>query len=105
LVTRCRASVAKSGDAARKCPEGTQCATALRIPAEAIFQTASSFEIIEEYPSDKYLPNYLIRGEYNGFVFHFQAAADVADKNIRIVPPYVPNPDEWDCELRRRIQA
>jgi len=72
------------------------------IGAEAVLQAVDSYEVIEEYSEDKYLPSYLIRAEHGGSVFHIHAAADVDGDNVRIVTAYVPNPLEWDSELRTR---
>jgi hypothetical protein len=67
--------------------------------------TSSTLEITEAYPRDKYLPSYLLRGVSDGRVFHVQIAADVDGENIRVVTMYIPDPDEWDEELRcRRIR-
>ena len=63
-----------------------------------------TFEIIESYPDDKYLPSFLVRGESAETIFHAHIAADVEGENIRIVTMYAPNPREWDANLRvRRI--
>jgi hypothetical protein len=62
-------------------------------------------EIIEEYPDDKYLPSFLLRGEAAGSVFHTQIATDVEGSNVRVVTMYIPDPDEWDAGFRvRRIR-
>ncbi len=55
-----------------------------------------SFEVIESYPDDKYLPSFLIRGEAGSAIFHAQIATDVQDNNVRVVTMYTPEPDEWD---------
>ena len=62
----------------------------------------ATLEILEAYPQDKYLPSFLVRGEFGEFVFHAQIATDVEGKNIRIVTMYTPDPDEWDEGLRLR---
>lgn len=72
------------------------------IPREAILDSASTFEIIESYPEDKYLPSYLIRSEFEGRVFHVLIAADVEQSNVRIVTAYTPDPEEWDDSFRER---
>ena len=61
-----------------------------------------TLEIIETYPQDKYLPSFLLRGEFNESVFHIQVATDVEGENIRIVTMYLPDPHGWDAELRTR---
>jgi hypothetical protein len=75
------------------------------IGREILFEGIGSLEIIEYYPDDKYMPSYLLRGEFEGRVFHVQIAADVSGHNVRVVTLYLPDPDEWDSECRaRRIQ-
>ena len=64
--------------------------------AEVLLRAISTFEIIESYPEDKYLPSFLVRGEWEGSVFHAQIATDVEGDNVRVVTIYVPDPDEWD---------
>ena len=67
-----------------------------------ILGAANSFEIIEAYPEDKYLPSYLVRAEHRGLVFHVHIATDVVGDNVRIVTAYLPEPTQWDEEFRRR---
>jgi len=70
-----------------------------------LLKGADSLEIIESYPDDKYLPSFLVRGEFEGRVFHAQIATDVEAWNVRVVTMYVPVQDEWDSGLRvRRVQ-
>lgn len=61
-----------------------------------------TFEIIESYPEDKYLPNFLLRAEAARTAFHAHIATDVEGENVRVVTMYVPNPREWDAGLRVR---
>jgi hypothetical protein len=70
--------------------------------SEMLVAAANSFEIIESYPDDKYLPSFLVRGEAEGVIFHAQIATDLIDNNVRIVTMYVPEPDEWDDSFRFR---
>ncbi len=69
---------------------------------DMIVTAIDSFEVIEQYPKDKYLPSYLIRAEEEALVFHVHIATDVAENNVRIVTAYIPDPSEWDKELRKR---
>jgi len=48
------------------------------------------------------LPSFLLRGEFEGRVFHAHVATDVEGENIRIVTMYTPDPKEWDEGLRFR---
>ncbi len=72
------------------------------ISAEMLLNAAASFEIIEPYPDDKYLPSYLVRAEWKGAVVHAQIATDVEGGNVRVVTMYVPNPAEWSEDFRIR---
>jgi uncharacterized protein DUF4258 len=73
-----------------------------RLTAEMLHDATATLEVIEAYPDDKYLPSFLVRGEFEGCVFHAQIATDVEGANIRIVTMYTPDPDEWDEGLRVR---
>jgi hypothetical protein len=70
--------------------------------SEILLKGAGSLEVIESYPDDKYLPSFLLRGEFEGRVFHTQIATDVEALNIRVVTVYRPSPEEWDSEFRTR---
>jgi hypothetical protein len=49
-----------------------------------ILGAVNSFEVIEQYPEDKYLPSYLIRAEHEGLIFHVLIATDVFANNSRM---------------------
>jgi hypothetical protein len=72
------------------------------LESEVLLKAVASLEIIESYPDDKYLPSFLVRGEFEGCVFHAQIATDMEALNVRIVTMYIPAPDEWDSECRTR---
>jgi hypothetical protein len=72
------------------------------IPREAILASTESYEIIEEYPEDKYLPSYLVYAEHDGEVFHVQIATDVAGDSVVIVTAYRPTPDTWESDFKTR---
>ncbi len=73
--------------------------------SEMLLKGADSLEIIEMYPDYKYLPSFLLRGEFQGRVFHAQIATDAEASNVRVVTMYVPVPEEWDPGFRiRRVQ-
>jgi len=72
------------------------------ISREAILDSVDSYEIIEEYPEDKYLPSYLIYAEYKGEVIHIQIATDIENDNIRIVTSYKPTLDKWESDFKTR---
>jgi len=73
-----------------------------KLNAETLCEAVSTFEIVEAYPHDKYLPSFLIRAEARGLVFHAHVAADVEGGNVRVVTMYTPNPEEWDNDGRIR---
>jgi hypothetical protein len=73
--------------------------------AQMLVAAVASFEIIESYPEDRYLPSFLVRGETQDVVFHAHIATDVRGENVRIVTMYLPQPDEWDEGLRVRRRS
>lgn len=72
------------------------------IPREAILDAVESYEIIEAYPGDKYLPSYLVLGRSAGEGFHVLFAADVEGNNVRVVTAYRPSGAEWKDDLKTR---
>ena len=76
------------------------------LTTEMVLKGTASLEIIESYADDKYLPSFLLRGIFEGRVFHVQIATGGVAKNVRIVTVYVPSPLEWDSDCRtRRVQS
>lgn len=69
------------------------------ISRREIVDAVDSYEVVEDYPHDKYLPSYLILAAE---AFHVLFAADVADDNVRVVTAYRPDPNEWKPDLRTR---
>jgi hypothetical protein len=59
-------------------------------------------EIIEEYPTDKYLPSFLLYAQLGAKIFHVQIAIDVQGDNVRIITAYQPDPSEWSEDLKKR---
>jgi hypothetical protein len=72
------------------------------ITRQAILQSHESYEILEEYPKDKYLPSYLVYSEDQGDIFHILFAVDLEGVNVRIVTAYRPKPEEWEAGFRTR---
>ena len=64
--------------------------------------SVNSYEIIEKYPEDKYLPSYLIYAKYREEVFHIQIAIDKENNSVRIVTTYKPTLDKWENDLKTR---
>ena len=73
-----------------------------QISRDEILAAVDSYQLVEEYPDDKYLPSYLVKA---ASVFHVLFATDVADHNVRVVTAYRPDPEEWFPDLiRRRVR-
>ena len=72
------------------------------ISRNTLLTCLDTYEIIESYPSDKYLPSYLVRSEHKGELLHILFAADVQADNIRIITAYRPNLEEWEDGFRIR---
>ncbi len=74
------------------------------ISRHAIIDSYDRYEIIEQYPKDKYCPSYLVRSEYKDVILHILFAADVKADNIRIITAYRPTLEEWEdgFKIRRR---
>ena len=72
------------------------------IPRETILSSVDAYEIIEEYPEDKYLPSYLIYTEYRADVVHILIAVDSTDDMVTIITAYRPDREEWERDLRTR---
>ncbi len=75
------------------------------ISREKIFESVSNFEIIEEYPKDKYLPSYLIYSQDQGSIFHVLFAVDVLGDNVRVITAYYPDTEEWEEDLKIRRKS
>jgi hypothetical protein len=72
------------------------------IPRELIMASTETYEVIEAYPDDKYLPSYLVWATHEGVVFHVLFATDVVNRNARVVTAYHPSIEEWDQNLKKR---
>ena len=62
----------------------------------------SNYEVIEEYPGDKYLPSYLIYSEFQGEQIHILFAIDTEADNVRIITAYRPSTTQWEEDLKTR---
>lgn len=69
------------------------------VSREFILNAADSYELVEAYPGDKYLPSYLVLARQPGDAIHVLFAADVEGDNVRVVA-YRPSPDEWSNDLK-----
>lgn len=72
------------------------------IPREEILAPADSYELVEAYPGDKYLPSYLVLARHRVDTFHVLFAADVEGDNVRVVTSYRPDLQEWEPDLKTR---
>ena len=70
------------------------------ISRESIVSAVDTFELVEAYPDDKYLPSYLLLGRAGADAFHVLFAADVEDDNVRVVTAYRPDAAEWQDDLK-----
>jgi hypothetical protein len=75
------------------------------ISRRKILESVSTFEIIEEYPKDKYLPSYLIYSQHQGSIFHVLFAVDVPGDNARVITAYYPDTEEWEEDLKTRRKS
>ena len=65
-------------------------------------EAQDTYELVEEYPDDKYLPSYLVIGRYGQEAFHVLFAVDVAGDNVRVVTAYRPDQMEWEPDQKTR---
>lgn len=72
------------------------------IARESIFAAVDTFELVEAYPEDKYLPSFLLLGRVGADAFHVLCAADVEGDNFRVVTAYRPDTTEWQDDLKTR---
>jgi len=72
------------------------------IPRQAILAAVDSYEIVESYPDDKYLPSYLVVARLARDAIHVLFATDVEGDNVRVVTAYRPSPDEWEDDVKTR---
>ncbi len=72
------------------------------ISRKEILESVSHFEIIEEYPDDKYFPSYLVYSWNKGDIFHILFAIDVIENNIRVITAYHPDSQEWNENFKKR---
>lgn len=76
------------------------------IARQIILDAVDTYEVIEAYPQDKYLPSYLVLAHDGGDPLHVLFATDIVGANVRVVTAYRPNADEWasDWKTRRKRQ-
>lgn len=72
---------------------------------ETIIRAADSYEMVEEYPEDKYLPSYLLLGRQGEEAFHVLFGAEIEGQNVRVVTAYYPSAEEWEANLKMRRRS
>lgn len=72
------------------------------ISRDTILNSWESYEIVESYPDDKYLPSYLVIAHHENQPYHVHVAVDRINDNVRIVTAYKPSRDEWDEGFKAR---
>ncbi|MBN4073275.1 DUF4258 domain-containing protein [Mariprofundus ferrooxydans] len=73
------------------------------ISRDMVLKSEESFELIESYPEDKYLPSYLVYAvQHDNQVFHVLFAVDVEEKHVRVITVYYPNAMQWRNDLKAR---
>jgi hypothetical protein len=72
------------------------------ISRETILGAVETYELVEAYPEDKYLPSYLVLGRAAAERFHVLFAAEIEGENVRVVTAYRPDPEEWEEDLKTR---
>ena len=63
---------------------------------------SATYELVEAYPDNKYLPSYLVLAHHGSEAFHVLFATDVDGDNVRVVTSYRPDPGEWQADLKTR---
>lgn len=72
------------------------------ITRNEVFDAVATYELIDSYPHDKYLPSYLVYAETSCNVFHVLFAADTEGDNVRVITAYHPDPNQWSYDLKTR---
>lgn len=73
------------------------------IPRSSILDSADTFEIVESYPDDKYMPSCLVRAESEEGLIHILFALDVRDGFVRVIMAYRPDIALWSPDGRLRL--
>lgn len=72
------------------------------IPRSYIISSVNRYEIIEEYPEDKYLPSYLVYSVFGNRIIHILFAVDFINKYSIIVTAYEPTLEKWMPDYKTR---
>ena len=66
---------------------------------------SATYELVEAYPDNKYLPSYLVLAHHGSEAFHVLFATDVDGDNVRVVTSYRPDPGEWQADFKTRRRS
>lgn len=69
-----------------------------------ILNSVDTYEIIEEYPHDKYLPSYLVFAKHKDLILHIQIAVNTKSDTATIVTAYKPTLNKWEKDFKTRRQ-
>ena len=72
------------------------------IARQAILDAVDTYEVVEAYPQDKYVPSYLVLAQYGGDPFHVLFATDIEGDNVRVVTAYRPSAGVWEADWKTR---
>ena len=72
------------------------------ISRQHILDAVDTYEVIESYPEDKYLPSYLVYATIGDEVFHILFAVDVPTEQVRVITAYHPDPEAWQVDQKTR---
>jgi hypothetical protein len=72
------------------------------VPRQTILDSVDSYEIVESYPDDKYLPSYLVLTHSADEPIHVLFATDVESHTVRVVTAYRPSREEWEVDMKTR---
>ena len=72
------------------------------ISRQQILDAVDTYEIIESYLGDKYLPSYLVYATVEDEVFHVLFAVDVPAEQARVITAYRLDPEAWEADQKTR---
>jgi Domain of unknown function (DUF4258) len=75
------------------------------ISRQHILDAVDTYEIIESYPEDKYLPSYLVYATVSAEVFHVLFAVDAPAERVRVITAYRPDPEAWEADQKTRRRS
>jgi len=73
-----------------------------RIASEDIQTAVEVCETIEDYSTDKPYPSRLLLAYVGGMPLHVVVSKDESTGSCFIITAYVPEPDLWDQDFRKR---